>query len=706
MLSVPKLDDSSYEKLVWSARGRIPSYTGEWTDLNDHDPGMTVLQTFAWLADTLNYYIDATSEEHRLSYLRLLGLIPERKAAQSIIALFGESNEISVAKGAKLAAGDTVFEIAESYTAAANRMTALFRETTGGVFTDLTSFAGTDGQYAPLFTHEADRDTVVYIGFECALEGEVRFYADVQTHPARNRFTDDFALAELGWEYFDGEDWRRAATVHDGTGGFLKSGFISLVIDGEVKTVSGHPALPQAYYLRVKLLGGAYDATAKIGKIYVNCIRAVQTDTLAQSIELEFDGKLEIPIDYHIREEDIICVGVEDGDGYSLWFEHTFDKKSSLCEVLEGEHPRQRVVRFNKRKFGKVPAKGQKILITITDAGCYSELHLGTASGFAGQRLELDFEDVFELRLALSGEKDGRAHLEIWNHIENLAEAACDARVFALNHEKGEVLFGDGIAGAQPDAGRVVTAVTAKTSLLGEGNVRAEQINRFMDSGLSDLSACNPESAKGGINPKTSAELEAQIEEKIYKTTRAVTTQDYIDIVKATPGLMIDRVNVISAGEYARFYAQAYSPGAVLLAVKPLSEHRPRPVLSEAYRSRIHENIERYRLLTTDVRIIPVKYVRVDVEGHISLDKNIPKNISCVEEKLSGLIDFTSTDKFATGVVYGRVFSHLEMLDCVLKVNRLSLSCIGDGAHKTEQGDLVIYPDTLAWLGNVNIEFV
>lgn len=53
-----------------------PVLAPEWTDLHDHDPGVTTLQAFAWLCDSLNYYINATGEAHRLAYLKLLGIRP------------------------------------------------------------------------------------------------------------------------------------------------------------------------------------------------------------------------------------------------------------------------------------------------------------------------------------------------------------------------------------------------------------------------------------------------------------------------------------------------------------------------------------------------------------------------------------------------------------------------------------------------------
>jgi len=47
----------------------------------------------------------------------------------------------------------------------------------------------------------------------------------------------------------------------------------------------------------------------------------------------------------------------------------------------------------------------------------------------------------------------------------------------------------------------------------------------------------------------------------------------------------------------------------------------------------------------------------------------------------------------------------LEMLPCVSKVSQLSFACAGEGARKNGQGDIIVFPDALAWLGKADIEF-
>ena len=43
-LVAPTLDTRTFEQIVAEVRRRIPTFTPEWTDLNDSDPGMDVIR--------------------------------------------------------------------------------------------------------------------------------------------------------------------------------------------------------------------------------------------------------------------------------------------------------------------------------------------------------------------------------------------------------------------------------------------------------------------------------------------------------------------------------------------------------------------------------------------------------------------------------------------------------------------------------------
>ena len=77
----PVLDDRSYDDLVEELLARIPAHTPDWTHPRPGDPGRTVVELFAWLADTLLYRVNLIPERQRLAFLRLLGLEPRPAVA-------------------------------------------------------------------------------------------------------------------------------------------------------------------------------------------------------------------------------------------------------------------------------------------------------------------------------------------------------------------------------------------------------------------------------------------------------------------------------------------------------------------------------------------------------------------------------------------------------------------------------------------------
>src|SRR5262249_24048705 len=84
----PALDDRSFADLVDDLVRRIPVHTPEWTNPLEGDPGRTLIDLFAWLADTILYRANLVPERQRLAFLRLLGA-PMRPAqpASGLIAL-------------------------------------------------------------------------------------------------------------------------------------------------------------------------------------------------------------------------------------------------------------------------------------------------------------------------------------------------------------------------------------------------------------------------------------------------------------------------------------------------------------------------------------------------------------------------------------------------------------------------------------------
>ena len=71
-ITPPRLDDRSYEDLVDELLARVPAHTPEWAPAEQGDPGRTLLELFAWLADTVLYRANLIPERQRLAFLKLL----------------------------------------------------------------------------------------------------------------------------------------------------------------------------------------------------------------------------------------------------------------------------------------------------------------------------------------------------------------------------------------------------------------------------------------------------------------------------------------------------------------------------------------------------------------------------------------------------------------------------------------------------------
>lgn len=71
-LQLPDLDDRRYDDLVAEALALIPTYAPQWTNHNPSDPGITLIELFAYLTDILMYRLNRVTDENKRKFLKLL----------------------------------------------------------------------------------------------------------------------------------------------------------------------------------------------------------------------------------------------------------------------------------------------------------------------------------------------------------------------------------------------------------------------------------------------------------------------------------------------------------------------------------------------------------------------------------------------------------------------------------------------------------
>jgi hypothetical protein len=82
-LQIPNLDDRTYGDLVEEARRLIISYDPEWTNHNPSDPGVTLIELFAYLTEIVLYRMNRVTGANQGKFLKLLapGSIPSDEPA-------------------------------------------------------------------------------------------------------------------------------------------------------------------------------------------------------------------------------------------------------------------------------------------------------------------------------------------------------------------------------------------------------------------------------------------------------------------------------------------------------------------------------------------------------------------------------------------------------------------------------------------------
>src|SRR4051812_39887899 len=108
-LLVPNLDDRDFAHLVTEVKARIPVHTPEWTNFTDADPGITLVQLFAFLTKNLLSRRNGIPEPNRRKFLTLLGIPLQAATPGRGIVVFsndrGPVQPFPLASGAEVRAG-------------------------------------------------------------------------------------------------------------------------------------------------------------------------------------------------------------------------------------------------------------------------------------------------------------------------------------------------------------------------------------------------------------------------------------------------------------------------------------------------------------------------------------------------------------------------------------------------------------------------
>ena len=279
-LPSPRLDDRTFESIFQEAVRRIPAYCPEWTDYNESDPGITLVQLMAWLADMVIYRLNRVPEKSFVEFLNLMGVEPRTAQPARSTVVFGVRPGAAVGEAAEVQHRE-----AESVSRTINEGTQVATERLGAseavVFETRRPLSLTTAQLVHCISTSPGADTLgnrrihtprvldplpttpfaIFDGAERAehslLLGDERLAGlDENTFITVSFKTvlgEEIGLLDTEWEFWDGHAWQSMVVESDSTGGLRTSGSLAFrpIRHAEVRELQGI----ESCWIRCRLLG-------------------------------------------------------------------------------------------------------------------------------------------------------------------------------------------------------------------------------------------------------------------------------------------------------------------------------------------------------------------------------------------------------------------------------------------------------------------
>jgi len=606
-LTIPTIDDRTYQQLLDEALARIPVHNPEWTNFNKSDPGVTIIEVFAFLTENLLYRSNQIPERNRVKFLSLLG-IPLRPAssARGLVTFANDRGPLetfTLNAGIEVRAGQVPFRTelgidvlpVEAQVYYKRRLTeppAQVQDYYKQLYASYAAAAPTDFQLyqtVPLGARESETVDVGAETVDGSLWVALLVRAGDRPYPqaieaAREALAGKTlalgvvpALAEASGRLGPGARANREGAA------LLQFLLPKVPADGALEKDPNGPPLP-----RYRLLdaGATADVLTEPGVVQI---------TLPAASELRLWENL-----------DPLEAGVGD-----------------LPPAIEDTNLSERLVTWLRiRPSAAVPARllwvGVNAAPVSQRARVSNEL-LPQGTGEPDQTATLANTPVVPGTARVYVTAQGQT--TEWREVDDLLSAgpevpSADPRlppgspvpppqpseVFTLDPESGQIRFGDGARGKRPPRGATLRA-DYDYGVGAAGNVAAGSISAgaALPAGVR---VTNPVRTWRGARGETAAEGEKQIARYLQHRDRLVSASDFEAIVRRAPGVDIGRVEIIPAYNPELVPNEpGDAPGAVTVMVIPSYDpaQPAAPLPDKLFLDAVCAHLNPRRLVTTEI---------------------------------------------------------------------------------------------------------
>jgi predicted phage baseplate assembly protein len=597
----PALDDRGFDDLVEEVLSRVPAHTPEWTNPRPGDPGRTLVELFAWLADTMLYRANLIPARQRLAFLRLLGM-GMRPAVP--------------ARGLVTVAWDDPGQTGPAVLRPLARLKAAVPFETRGELTVLPVTAEAYVKRIPTPDEQKSADAVL---------GDL--------HTLYGLRSDETAVAYVTSAVF-------AGGAADPAGVDLAQG----TVDGclWLALLAARPELVPAVR---DTLGGAGNAPQRV--LSVGAAPSQEVPGLTEEIgprgEAHVVWEMSTGETVERQPQYVQLDVVEDGTrglrsrgvvrlalpGPQQIGAPDDDVRNNLDAGLGDAPPRLDVPETAARLVAWLRVRPTTLLDSLplawvgvnaveVDARVTVRGRVvGTSDGTADQEMPLGATSVEAETLVLQVEESGAGYRE-WHRTDDLATAGRDDAAYMLDAEAGTVRFGDGVRGRIPDLGRRVRVDLMRAGGGAGGNLAPGSIGKITATDVAGatvtrLTVVQPLATDGGEDAETLDAAERRIPAAFVHRNRAVTEDDYRRLAAETPGVRVGRVEVLP--RFKPHQRISGVPGVVTVMALPYREarHAPNPRPDRFFREQVHAHLDAVRPIATELYVIGCEYVPLGV---------------------------------------------------------------------------------------------
>jgi len=561
-LTAPILDDRKFQDLVDEAKKRIPRYCKEWTDHNVSDPGVTLVELFAWMTEVLLYRLNQVPDLHYIKFLEMLGITLQEAIPAKVPVTFWLSapQETPVVIPAHTEVASTQTETEPSIIFSTDAELHIFPPKLSDLYTRVS--AGKSGDEAHKKTmreHNLRR-------LEAGVEGFDLFSNPPQVNDALYfGFENDLSNHVLGFNL-----------DFDSAGG-----------------AGVDPTLPP------------YVWEASTG----------QRDQRWETCEVELDTTKGMNTPGRIRIY-VPKMGPYKVQQKTRYWVRARIKEISAVEQKSGMRPYDVTPRLRKVAVSSWGGTASAI-----HAQQISREYLGQSDGTPGQRFHLQFAPILKRQPGehLTVQVEGGPP-KVWSETNDFADSNTEDRHFTLDSQSGELRFGPAVR--QPDGTmKLYGAIPPRGSNLiferyrygggQEGNVQSGILNTLKTSIPFVARVANRQPAWGGLDSETLEAAMMRAPALLRSRQRAVTEGDYEFLARQALPAAIGRVKCLQPRPAE---AGRVIPGQVYVLVIPRLPYPERFLepkqleLKDEDIALLDQYLEERRLLTTRLEIRPPAY--------------------------------------------------------------------------------------------------